>query len=105
MRQVLVATAAAGVMALLSAGGYAVGHDTASDCMKGYTRGITAAGSGGPGATVPLSAGPWQYQMISVCYRTVTLPHILLVGGPYGGDHYFEMIGGDGAFLGTDTNP
>jgi hypothetical protein len=96
MRQVLVASATAAVVAVLTGGGYVIGHDSASDCPKGYTRGVTASGAGGPGTTLPQNAGPWQYQMISVCYRTVTLPHVRLVGGPYGSDNYFEMVGSDG---------
>ena len=103
MRRTLATLAAA---SLVASGGFAFGRQSATDCPKGYVRGVTRATSGGgPGATLP-NPKLWQYQMTSVCVRTVTLPVVSLVGGPYNGDKYFPEYQGELIFytVATTTN-
>ena len=101
MRRTLATLAAA---SLVASGSYAVGRQSATDCPKGYVRGVARASSGGgPGATVPNNPKLWQYQMTSVCFRTVTLPVVNLVGGPYNGDKYFPEYQGDLVFYTVAT--
>jgi hypothetical protein len=85
-------------IALIGGGGYAAGHESASSCPKGYTRGVAQAYIGsGPGQTVQQRQKLWQYVMESGCYRRVTLPVVHLVGGPFDGDYYFAEYAGDAA--------
>jgi hypothetical protein len=80
---------------LAAGGGFAAGRDTGLDCPKGDKQAVTEIRAAGPDATLPKGAGPWDHEMIATCFRTVTLPHVRLVGGPFGDDELLKFIDTD----------
>jgi hypothetical protein len=85
----------------MTGGLYSIAHESGMECHKGYQMGITETTAGGPGTTLPRDTDPWIHQMVATCFKTVTLPHVRLVGGPFDNDDLYQFIDADHRLDGT----